>query len=175
MEALTLTADLDEDDDDAGSTRRCVASGERLDKSQLIRFVASPDGVVTPDLEARLPGRGLYVRAREAELALAVKKNAFSRAAKRPLRLPEDLTERVGRLLLERVQGCLGMARRGGAAVAGYDQVSDALRHGKAHLLVQANDGSAAPRARLAMLATGLPVIEPLRPRRWARPSVEID
>lgn len=162
MEALTLIADLDEDDDDAGPTRRCVASGERLDKSALIRFVASPDGVVTPDLEARLPGRGLYVRAREADLALAVKKNLFSRAAKKSLRLPDDLTERVGRLLLERVQGCLGMARRGGAAVAGYDQVSDALRHGKAHLLVQASDGSAAPRQRLAMLATGLPVIEPL-------------
>jgi predicted RNA-binding protein YlxR (DUF448 family)/ribosomal protein L30E len=161
MEALTLIADLD-DDDDAGPTRRCVASGERLEKSALIRFVASPDGVVTPDLEARLPGRGLYVRAREVELALAVKKNLFSRAAKRSLRLPDDLTERVGRLLLERVQGCLGMARRGGAAVAGYDQVSEALRHGKAHLLIQASDGSPDPRRRLATLATGLPVIEPL-------------
>ena len=145
-----------------GPTRRCIATGERLDKSQLIRFVASPDGTVTPDLEARLPGRGFYVRSRDTDLALALKKNLFSRAARRTLRLPDDLTDRVARLLLERVQGCLGMARRAGVAVAGYDQVSDALRFGKAHMLVQASDGSAAPRARLAMLATGLPVIEPL-------------
>ncbi len=162
MEAPTLLLAEPDDDDDAGPIRRCVASGERLDKSELIRFVASPDGVVTPDLEGRLPGRGLYVRAREADLALAVKKNLFSRAARKSLRLPDDLTERVGRLLMERVQGCLGMARRGGAAIAGYDQVSDVLRAGKAHMLVQASDGSLAPRARLAMLATGLPVIEPL-------------
>jgi hypothetical protein len=117
---------------------------------------------VTPDLEARLPGRGLYVRANKEDLTLAAKKNLFARAAKRSLRTPEDLIERVERLLLERVQGCLGMARRGGAAVAGYDQVSDALRHGKAHLLVQASDGAPAPRQRLAMLATGLPIIEPV-------------
>ena len=161
MEAPTLIADFD-DEADVGPTRRCIATGERLDKSQLIRFVASPDGTVTPDLEARLPGRGFYVRSRDTDLALALKKNLFSRAARRTLRLPDDLTDRVARLLLERVQGCLGMARRAGVAVAGYDQVSDALRFGKAHMLVQASDGSAAPRARLAMLATGLPVIEPL-------------
>lgn len=161
MEAPTLIADFD-DEVDTGPTRRCIATGERLDKSQLIRFVASPDGTVTPDLEARLPGRGFYVRSRETDLALALKKNLFSRAARRTLRLPDDLTDRVARLLLERVQGCLGMARRAGVAVAGYDQVSDALRFGKANMLVQASDGSAAPRARLAMLATGLPVIEPL-------------
>ena len=40
--------------------RRCVATGASGPTEDLIRFVADPDGVLTPDLAERLPGRGVW-------------------------------------------------------------------------------------------------------------------
>ena len=62
--------------------RRDLVSGDVMPDSRLIRFVASPDGVVVPDVAAKLPGRGLWVAASKAAIATAVEKKLFSRAAK---------------------------------------------------------------------------------------------
>ncbi|HCK84142.1 MAG TPA: DNA-binding protein, partial [Hyphomonadaceae bacterium] len=43
--------------------RRCIVSQESLPEAQLIRFALAPDGAVTPDVAAKLPGRGAWVRA----------------------------------------------------------------------------------------------------------------
>jgi len=47
----------------ASRERRDIVSGEVMAEERLIRFVAGPDGVVTPDLARKLPGRGLWVAA----------------------------------------------------------------------------------------------------------------
>ncbi len=54
--------------------RRCIVSGEHDSGANLIRFALSPDGVVTPDVAAKLPGRGAWVRADRAILEQAVEK-----------------------------------------------------------------------------------------------------
>ncbi|MCF6199646.1 MAG: DUF448 domain-containing protein, partial [Hyphomicrobiaceae bacterium] len=46
---------------------------------QLIRFVLSPEQIVTPDLRCKLPGRGLWLSANRESLELAVNKNLFAR------------------------------------------------------------------------------------------------
>ena len=43
--------------------RRCIVAMERRPQGEMIRFVLSPDGQVTPDLAAKLPGRGAWVTA----------------------------------------------------------------------------------------------------------------
>ena len=43
--------------------RKCIALGCERPKNELIRFVVAPDGYVVPDLEAKLPGRGLWLSA----------------------------------------------------------------------------------------------------------------
>lgn len=43
----------------------------------MIRFVRGPDGVITPDIRGRLPGRGVWVDAR-AELVAQASKKACS-------------------------------------------------------------------------------------------------
>ena len=95
-------------------------TGERRDKAGLIRFVVGPGAVVVPDLDAVLPGRGLWVTARRDALAEAVRKRAFSRAAKAAVTAPEDLADRVQRLLTERLVDAVALARRAGDAVCGY-------------------------------------------------------
>ncbi|MFA5006947.1 MAG: YlxR family protein [Candidatus Izemoplasmatales bacterium] len=42
--------------------RKCVVTGERCEKKQLIRVVRSPEGVVTVDPTGKANGRGAYLK-----------------------------------------------------------------------------------------------------------------
>ena len=46
------------------SERRCIYTREVAPRDGLIRFAVSPEGEVVPDLEEKLPGRGLWLTAR---------------------------------------------------------------------------------------------------------------
>jgi len=125
--------------------------------------VLAPDGTVTPDILERLPGRGLWVSARRDILDAALAKRLFARAARSAATAPPDLSDRVERLLAMRCCELLGLARRSGQAVAGFEKVREALRGGRAGLLVEAADGAAHGRQKLAALGTGVPQIAVLR------------
>lgn len=129
--------------------RRCIVTRETGPKAGLIRFVAAPDGEIVPDLAGKLPGRGIWVGAERRTLALATAKGHFARAAKRQVRVPPDLVDRVEALLAARVVDLLSLARKAGQAVTGFEKVKEALVSGEARLLLQAADGSERERARL--------------------------
>jgi predicted RNA-binding protein YlxR (DUF448 family) len=134
--------------------RRCIVSGELLPEEALIRFVADPDGCVVPDIDARLPGRGIWLSARRDAIEIAVAKNQFSRAAKEPLRAPADLAERVEFQLVRRLADDLGLARRAGLLILGFDVISRALDSKKPPvLLVEASDGAEDGRRKLVGMA----------------------
>ena len=155
---------------DAAPQRRCVATGRSDDQGALVRFVLDPEGTLVPDLDHKLPGRGLYVAADRAALDLALKKKSFSRAARQPVTVPEDLAERLEALLVERCRQLIGLARRAGQAVAGHDRVEEWLKSGQAAFLLQAADGSEAGRAKLAGKARDLPVFAVLTAAELALP-----
>lgn len=90
-------------------------------------------------------------------VARAVTKRAFARAARRPVVVPPELTDRCEALLARRCCDVLGLARRAGLAVAGYERVGDAVRCGNAALLLFALDGAEAGRRRMAAGARGVP------------------
>ena len=138
---------------DPGRERRDIVSGEVMDEARLIRFVAAPDGSVAPDLGRKLPGRGIWVEARRESLALAVKKNAFARAAKAPLRPSAELPDLVERLLARRCLEQLGLARREGSLISGFEKTLAAIRASNAAWLVEASDGSADGRRKLLSAA----------------------
>lgn len=131
-------------------------------KAELLRFVVGPDGRVVPDVAGRLPGRGLWLAARRDIVATAVAKRLFARAARAPVGVEADLADRVEALLAQRCCEVLGLARRAGQAVAGFEKVRQALGRREAALLVAAADGAADGRGKLAALAPGLPVVDPL-------------
>ncbi|MBD3836087.1 RNA-binding protein [Brevundimonas sp.] len=134
--------------------RRDLVSHQVMDESRLIRFVAGPEGQVVPDLGRKLPGRGLWVEATRAAVDQAVRKNGFSRAAKTPLSAPADLSDTVERLLVRRCLDQLGLARREGVLISGFEKSAAAIRSGKAAWLVEAADGSADGRGKLLALAS---------------------
>ena len=123
--------------------RRCIVSGDVMPDSRLVRFVAAPDGQVVPDVAAKLPGRGLWVTATRKAVTLAVEKKLFARAAKAPVTAAADLAERTEKALVTRMLGDLGIARRSGALVLGFDNVLRALDSARPPgILIEAIDGS---------------------------------
>jgi predicted RNA-binding protein YlxR (DUF448 family) len=122
----------------------------------LLRFVVGPDGAIVPDIEARLPGRGLWLLSRRDIVERAVAKRVFARAARRPVEIPQGLANRIEALLVRRCCDALGLARRAGLAVVGFERVSDAVRRGDAALLLLALDGAEAGRRKLTALARGI-------------------
>lgn len=144
-----------------GPLRRCIVTRESRPKALLIRFVVGPDGMLVPDLEGRLPGRGMWLSARADVLEGALRRGAFSRAARRAVRAPPDLRTLIEDGLRRRVRDLLGLARRSGQAVAGWDAVREWLNSGRVGLLVQASDGSLAERHRLVGGWT-VPTVTPL-------------
>mgnify|MGYP000625073229 CR=1 FL=1 len=131
------------------TTRRCIATGETQPCAGLIRFVLSPDGVVTPDINAKLPGRGMWVSADRKALELAVKKNPFSRAAKTQAKIPDDLIEMLDGLIVKRLVHLISLARRSGDAICGFEKTKGALISESARVLLQAADGSEQQKRKL--------------------------
>jgi uncharacterized protein len=135
---------MDEEDAMHDRERRDIVSGEVLPEARLVRFVAGPDGTVVPDVAAKLPGRGLWVEASRKAVTIAVEKKLFARAAKAQVTATADLADRTEQALLARMIGDLGLARRSGALVLGFDNVLRALDGPKAPpaVLIEALDGS---------------------------------
>jgi len=133
--------------------RRDLVTHEVMDESRLIRFVAAPDGSVAPDLGRKLPGRGLWVAADRASVETAAKKNLFSRAAKTKLNAAADLAATVETLLFRRCLDQLGLARREGVLISGFEKSAAAIRSGKAAWVIEASDGASDGRGKLLALA----------------------
>jgi predicted RNA-binding protein YlxR (DUF448 family) len=130
---------------ESGSTdamRRCAATREVRPKAELIRFVLSPDGDVVPDLKESLPGRGVWLTASKDVVALAVKRNAFSRSLKTAAKAAPDLAERLGRMLHEQALRAFSLANKAGAVTFGFTKLETALEKGRVYALVHAKDAA---------------------------------
>ena len=114
-------------------SRRCILTGNKLPSEFLIRFVVDADDNIVPDLSERLPGRGLWLTGQCDMVLKATSGGAFQRAACRSVKpLGEDNGESLANLIdVELAKRCLfalGLARRAGKIVVGFDQVRSALK-----------------------------------------------
>jgi len=151
-----ITPDLENYEDKRGHKgreRRCVASGETLDVAELIRFVRSPDGVLTPDVYNKLPGRGVWVAADIMSLHKAVKTNAFSRGFKINTTEPENIDGLVSNLLKRRVLGLISMAMKAGHLTVGFDQVKTLVQTVPLAYRIEASDGSEDGRGKIRVIS----------------------
>ncbi len=136
-------------------TRKCIQSGEVLPEAKLVRFAIAPDDTIVPDVKARAPGRGLWVRADRSVLEAAIKKRSFARAAKAKVQVPDDLSARTEEALARAALDLLGLAKRSGELLCGFDQVRGVLQNRRPACLVEASDGAEDGRRKLAALADG--------------------
>lgn len=136
--------------EDDPNVRMCALTRAQRPRGELLRFVASPDGDLVPDLKENLPGRGVWLSLSRAGVTEAVRRKVFARALKGPVRLPENLADLIARLLLKDAMACLSLASKAGQLVAGFEKTEALLAQGRAAVLIAAADGAEDGRRKLA-------------------------
>lgn len=122
--------------------RTCILTRKSGDAHELIRFVAGPDGHLVPDIKADLPGRGAWISASKSVLEEAIKRKAFTRSLKTDIIVDQGLVELVDKLLVKTALGRLALARKAGAVVTGATKVEQAIRSGKACLVLHSKEAA---------------------------------
>jgi predicted RNA-binding protein YlxR (DUF448 family) len=125
--------------------RKCILSGEHGAREGLIRLALSPEGEVLPDVRSKAPGRGAWIgvdrQTLEAAQAKGKLRGALARAFRgAPVRIPDDLGERIETALRQAALDRLGLEARAGTLLTGTDRIEDACRKGEVHLLLHAED-----------------------------------
>lgn len=139
--------------------RQCLVSRVSQTQVCMLRFVIGPDEWVVPDVDAKLPGRGFWLSARRDMVETAMTKQVFAKVARRSVSVPVDLADRVDRLLARRVLDLVGLTRRAGALLCGYEKVITALKSGRVACLIEACDAASGGNEKIRRLSGDLPVI----------------
>jgi len=119
----------------------------------MVRFVVSPDGIVIPDVMGKLPGRGVWVSSDKDSIETAIKTNAFARGFKSKVTVPDDLTKMTEDGVARHVLSFLGMAKKSGRLIIGFDQVQSEARGKALAWRIEAKDGSEDGRSKLRTLS----------------------
>lgn len=141
--------------------RRCIVSGETGTTATLVRFAVGPQGEVVPDIEGKLPGRGIWVTSNRASVEKAAAKGLFARAAKQNVKASADLADLVEAGLRRRVLALLGLARKAGQLMAGLAKVEDTASKAHVVALFLASDAGAEGQRNAGALAarTDAPIV----------------
>jgi predicted RNA-binding protein YlxR (DUF448 family) len=138
-----------DDGDVRGSLRRCIVTRRELSPDDLIRFVADPTGTIVPDINRKLPGRGVWVTGERATVEAAVKANAFAKSLKRQVNVARDLPATLEALFVDRLLNALSLANKAGLVSTGSEKVEKLLDGGRAVALLHGLDGSLEGRRKL--------------------------
>ncbi len=133
--------------------RMCIVTREVRDEAQLIRFVRGPDGAVVPDINRKLPGRGVWVSLSKARVSEAVKRRAFSRGLGEGSEAGADLPDQVGGLLRKAAVSYVSLAKKAGEAVAGNAKVEEMVASGRARLVIHAREAAQNGRQKIDNLS----------------------
>jgi predicted RNA-binding protein YlxR (DUF448 family)/ribosomal protein L7Ae-like RNA K-turn-binding protein len=138
--------------DEIVAERMCIVTREVLDEAQLIRFVKGPDGAVVPDLNRKLPGRGVWVSLNRAKVAEAVKRRAFNRGLGE-VNAGVNLPDQLGGLLRKAALSYISLAKKAGEAVAGAAKVEEMVASGRARLVIHAREAAQNGRQKIDNLS----------------------
>jgi uncharacterized protein len=132
--------------------RRCILTGSHGARDELIRLAISPEGPdgvcqVLPDVLARAPGRGAWIRVSRAELEVELAKGklkgALARAFKgAALAIPADLGAKIEAALIRALTDRLGLEMRTGFLLLGSERIAEKARGGRVAWLGHAADAS---------------------------------
>jgi len=144
-----------------------------------IRFVASPASAdlapqLTPDLDQQLPGPDVWITATPAAIRAAMESGEVAAVLGQDIELPSDLFERMERMLVQRAQNSLGLARRAGVAVGGLEKCRAAIQTQGAGnsspsaafgaaLALLAGDAAGGSAKKFFKMLNGQPAVIPMR------------
>lgn len=144
---------MEPEQDTALTERMCIVTREVKDEDALIRFVRSPDGHAVPDLQRKLPGRGVWVSLSRERVGEAIRKNLFSRGFAAETKVSPDLVDVIGDLLRKMALSYFSLAKKAGLAVAGNSKVEDMVGKNRAQLVIHAAEAAPDGRRKIDNLA----------------------
>ena len=124
------------------SERKCVVTGKSQDKTTLIRFVLGPEQQVVPDIANKLPGRGVWITAKQDKVQEAVKQKAFHRGFAKQVVVSSEIDQQVSDLLEKAALGHLKMANKAGALIFGFTKLMAAIEKQAIIALIHAAEAS---------------------------------
>lgn len=109
--------------------RRCIQTGIQAEKTQLVRFVRTPDGMVIGDLTQKLPGRGAYLSPEKPVIEKALKSGKLAHHLRKnagEVQLhPEQLLTQLASQATKQLLSHLTLLRRAGRLVTGRMKIEE--------------------------------------------------
>ena len=140
------------------TTRKCIVTGEILNKEDLLRFVVLEDNTVVPDFKKKLPGKGVYVKNAKTLLKKAINNNLFSKTLKKTIKTNDELISQVENLLFKQALNSISLARKAGVMISGMDKVKEVLKKNNVAFLLEAQDAGADGHNKIMSLAKNIEV-----------------
>ncbi len=139
--------------------RTCIGCREVFSKSEVVRIVAGPAGVIV-DYREKLPGRAAYVCVNRSCLEKACARDMLSRSLKQklPAMQSDKLATEIETAVRSKILALLAMAVKAGSLAVGFSAVQDALSKGRVRLLLFAEDISEGTSDKILAAAQGTTV-----------------
>ena len=130
-------------------TRKCLVSGARVQKKDLMRFVVAPEQYLVADIDQKLPGRGYWVKADRNTITKAITKNILFKAVTEKVKIDLNVLEVIERQIKDVIIQQISLSRKAGRAIFGFDKIKANLAKNSINLLIQAKDGSTREKQRI--------------------------
>lgn len=127
----------------------CFVSRETYPREEMLRFVAGPRNTLVFDVTGKLPGRGVWIYPLREVVQKAVAKKMFAKFLFAPVQTKPEVMEQVETGLRTRVLSLLGLARKSGVVVFGFEAVKKAMLNGGLAMAFEAEDASAREQDKL--------------------------
>ena len=117
----------------------CHITKKLCPSSLMIRFVLTSSNILTLDLYHEFDGKEFYVIASKKELenlALHYNEKCGKTFQK------ENIVSKIDNILSKRIISLIGLARKAGKVIIGYEKIQRSLSFNKIELLLQTKDGS---------------------------------
>lgn len=138
-------------------TRQCALTRENRPTEELIRFAVGPDDILVPDIDAKAPGRGVWISLDFELVQQAEIKNIFAKSLKAQVKPAQDLANLTKTRLEQRLTGALGLARKAGQLVLGATKVRSALASMSVMSIFTATDAAPDGRRKIAQAIRAAP------------------
>lgn len=126
-----------------GPQRTCIGCRRTLNKSDVVRIVAGPSGLVI-DYREKLPGRGVYVCPDPKCIKTALFREGLSRGLKTNIKAPafDEFIRMLIGAVKDKMISLIAMSAKAGMLKAGYSAVKDSIEKARASLVITASDAS---------------------------------
>lgn len=123
--------------------KMCFLTKKIHNKYQMLRFVVGTDDTLYFDVSGgKLPGRGMWLSSCPTVLDTAIKKNVFSKIAKKNISIPEHFKISIKESIQSYIFNLLNLARKSHTLVLGYQTIKKYIQQNDILFVIGTPDAS---------------------------------